>query len=73
MLAGTNRLNYNLYTNAGHTVVWGTTTPACGTTRTDNVASNTLQTDTIYGLIPHGQTGSRSGVYSDSLIVTITF
>jgi len=73
MLAGTARLNYNLYIDAAHTLVWGTTTPGCGTTRTDTVLGNTAQTDTIFGLIPQGQNGSPSGTYSDSLTVTITF
>lgn len=61
-------MNYNLYTNASHSVIWGD-----GTGSTSVVAgSGDGELHTIYGRAPAGQ-NLPAGSYSDTLIVTITF
>lgn len=72
MIGGTSRLEYNLYTDPVHASLWGTTIPPCGMALNDHPQNDTLQSDTIYGLIPRLQKLSP-GAYSDSLIITITF
>ncbi len=76
MTNGVSQLNYNLYTNAARTLVWGNGTG--GTRRIWNIyfllpIGNT-QTDnhTVYGRIFPGQNVSV-GNYLDTLIVTVTF
>ena len=65
------RLNYNLFTNAGRSSVWGDGAPGTSTVFLKNVKKNRPVTTTIYGRIPPGQDVS-AGSYSDSLTVTIT-
>jgi spore coat protein U-like protein len=65
------RLNYNLFTNAGRSTVWGNGAPGTSTVFLKNVPKNRPVVTTIYGRIPPGQDGSV-GTYSDSLTVTIT-
>jgi spore coat protein U domain-containing protein, fimbrial subunit CupE1/2/3/6 len=62
-------VNYELYSNAGRTVVWG------DTVSTDTVAgtgNGTSQTLTVYGRVPV-QTVSKPGAYSDTITITITY
>lgn len=64
-------LNYNLYTTAGRTTVWGD-----GTSSTATVAgtgSGAQQTVSVYGRIPSGQTTAQPDTYSDSVAVTVTY
>jgi spore coat protein U-like protein len=65
------RLNYNLFTNASRSVVWGDGTSGTATVVLRRVRRNRPQTATIYGRIPPGQNVSV-GSYSDTLTVTIT-
>lgn len=65
-------LNYNLFTNALRTVIWGNGTQGTSTITLKNVPKNKPQTVTIYGRIPAGQDVS-SGQYSDTLVVTIVW
>lgn len=68
-------LNYNLYTDSGHTLVWNS---SCGTG--NNCDSGTgagpgvgnEQTYTVYGQIPAGQ-NVPAGSYSDTITVTVNF
>jgi spore coat protein U-like protein len=62
---GSSHLNYNLYSDAGHTLVWNNNN-GIRTTR------NYPQTMTVYGRIPAGQTGP-AGIYTDAVLATITF
>ncbi len=76
MTNGVSQLNYNLYTNAARTFVWGNGTGGTrrvwnfyflqpiGSTRTDN--------HTVYGRIFPGQNVSV-GSYLDTLIVSVIF
>jgi spore coat protein U-like protein len=65
------RLNYNLFTNASMSVVWGDGTSGTSTVLLFKVNKNRPQTATIYGRIPPGQNVSV-GTYADTLTVTIT-
>lgn len=65
------RLNYNLFTNAGRSTVWGDGAPGTSTVFLKNVTKNRPVVTTIHGRIPAGQNVSV-GTYSDSLTVTIT-
>jgi spore coat protein U-like protein len=69
-------LNYNLYSNAGMTTVWGD-----GSGGTQYVSSlitvttagvNVNQSATIYGLVPAAQ-NARLGMSSDAITATVTY
>jgi spore coat protein U-like protein len=65
------RLNYNLFTNAGRSTVWGDGAPGTSTVFLKNVKKNRPEVTTIYGRVPPGQNVSVGG-YTDALTVTIT-
>ena len=71
MRSGSNSLDYNLYTDATRTSVWGD-----GRHGTDSVKVHPNKTESVsvnvYGRIPAGQ-NVRAGTYTDTLIVTIEF
>jgi len=67
-------LLYNLYTNAGHSTVWGD-----GTSGTSTVSDGylldlltTVRNYAVYGEMPAGQ-NVPAGVYSDALVVTVNY
>ncbi len=65
-------LEYNLYTSANRTQVWGDGNHGTSDTHFLNVRNNNNTPIIIYGLIPALQNIS-TGVYSDQLVVTITY
>lgn len=67
--AGAVALAYNLYTDAGHNMVWGD--GSAGTVSVHGTGSG--QTHTVYGRIPGGQTQAVAGVYTDVIVVTVEF
>jgi spore coat protein U-like protein len=81
MIKGTDRLDYNLYTNAARTIVWGD-----GTAGTGTVAALTIQSNgrflnhnrsrnfaiPAYGRIPANQ-DAVPGAYSDTITVTMSY
>ena len=68
MSSGANQLNYNLYTDATYTSVWGD-----GTGGSSVVNGNALTANhTVYGRIPARQ-NVPVGNYADTITVTITF
>jgi spore coat protein U-like protein len=74
MASGSNRLNYNLYTDLTHLLVWGD-----GTSGTSQVSAGFLVVvlgitahHTVYGRIPARQNASV-GSYSDTITVTVNF
>ena len=69
--SSSDRLNYNLFVNAGRSTVWGDGAPGTSTVPLKNVKKNRPVVTPIYGRIPAGQDVSV-GSYSDSLTVTIT-
>ena len=66
-LGGT--LNYALYRDSGRTSNWGST---IGTDTQAGTGNGLLQNLTVYGRIPSGQT-PQSGVYSDTVTITLTY
>ncbi len=69
MTNGLYQLNYNLYTDATRSVIWGDGAGGTGT------VGGTWTADvnhTVYGSIPAGQ-NAYVGSYSDSITVTLTF
>jgi spore coat protein U-like protein len=67
MSSGAYTLNYNLYTTATRTIVWGD-----GSAGTSAPTLSATGTYTIYGRIPPLQ-NVGAGTYSDSVSVTITY
>lgn len=73
MKNGASTLQYNLYTSAARSQVWGN-----GTGGSVNVTNNFAallsvdQTTTVYGRIPAGQ-NVPAGTYADTIVVTVTF
>lgn len=68
-LTPANTLNYNLYSNAGRTVIWGNTIGSNTVTGTGNGLAQNL---TVYGRIANG-TAANTDTYSDTITVTVTY
>ncbi|MCX7982833.1 MAG: spore coat U domain-containing protein [Syntrophales bacterium] len=67
---GSELLNYNLYTDASRSTIWGDGT---GGTRTVTQRVNRTTVNlTVYGRIPAGQDVSV-GQYSDILVITVNY
>jgi spore coat protein U-like protein len=71
MTAGSDLLNYNIYTSAARTTVWGDGTASTGTI--GGTGSGSAQSVTVYGRIAGGQTGVPVGSYADTVAVTISY
>jgi spore coat protein U-like protein len=69
MMNGANSLNYNLYTNAGRTLVWG---DGSGGSLTLTGLGNGKTTLNVFGQIPPGQ-NAKVGIYTDNIVVTVNF
>lgn len=79
LASGANRLNYNLYTSAARTTVWGDgsggSAKVNGSITTSLLALVCLagsNNHTVYGRIPAAQ-NAAGGVYSDTITVTVTY
>jgi spore coat protein U-like protein len=71
--SGSNTLNYNLYTTASDTTVWGDGTAGTATVTATYPSTNAPPVNvTVYALIP-AQQNAISGSYSDSITATVTF
>ena len=72
MLSGVaNYMNYQIYTDAARTSIWGSgITGGSTVTRTGTGAADPI---TAYGRIPAGQTSLPAGAYSDTVTATVTF
>lgn len=70
-----NDLNYQLYTTAANTSVWGDGTGVTSTQTYNSISSATVQPFTVYGTIPAQQNVavSASNTYQDTITVTVTF
>ena len=73
----TNFVNYDLYTDAGRTSAWTTTTSATsctGGTSTciTDTGTGVSQPITVYGRVP-SQSSALPGSYADTVLVTVTF
>lgn len=70
MTDSTNNLQYNLYTSAARTTIWGDGTGATATV--PGTGSGTLQTLDVYGRVPASQ-NIPIGTYTDSITAEVTF
>ena len=71
MTSGANLLNYNIYTTAARTTVWGSGSGGTGTlTGTGN---GSIQAVTVFGRVASGQTSVPAGAYADTVAVTVTY
>ena len=70
MEAGALTVNYLLFSDAGRSNLWGDGT--LGTTTLAGSGNGAAQVIPVYGRIPSGQ-APGTGVYSDTVTVTITF
>lgn len=68
MLNGTNRLNYNLYTDALRTTLWGND----ATTDVEGLGTGLSVPLVVYGRIPAGQTVGAAS-FTDTITVTLEF
>ncbi len=71
MTAGANLLNYNIYTTAARTIVWGNGTGGTGTI--PGTGTGLTQAVTVYGRVNSGQTSVPAGSYADTVAVTVTY
>jgi spore coat protein U-like protein len=75
LTSGSWNLNYNLYTNAARTVVWGNGT---GGSQSQTLSGGTVSggrrrfSRTVYGRIP-GQQNVGVGSYGDTVVMTVIF
>jgi spore coat protein U-like protein len=67
--AGTDRMDYDLYQDAGRTTHWG---DRSGRDTVEVLTTGAQQTVTVYGEIPGGQR-VRQGTYSDVITVQLLF
>ena len=69
-----NHLNYNLYTQAARTTVWGDGTAGTVTVSDSYTAIGLSETRnyTVYGLLPALQ-AVPAGAYTDTITVTVTY
>jgi spore coat protein U-like protein len=67
--SGAQSLNYNLYTSAARTMVWGDGTAGTHTMSAGKNASTVLD---VFGSIPEGQ-DPTVGNYTDNIVVTVNF
>ena len=72
MANGADLLNYSLFTDSARTQLWGDGIEGATATFNDT-GTGTVQTRTVYGLIPAGQTGLPAGVYADAVQVTVSY
>ncbi|WP_280816185.1 spore coat U domain-containing protein [Variovorax sp. TBS-050B] len=62
---------YQLYRDAGRTLVWGNTTGAGGNT-VSKTADGTVQSAQVFGRVPP-QTTPAAGTYLDTVVITVTY
>lgn len=76
MASGVNTLNYNLFTDATRSVIWGNgtggTSLVSGSFNLNPGQPIQIQTRTVYGRIPRAQ-DAVIGAYLDSITVTLIF
>lgn len=70
MSSGVDQLGYQLFIDASRLTVWGDGTG--GTSVVNGSAGPGGSSHTVYGRVPHQQF-ARPGIYSDSLLVTVSF
>ncbi len=76
MASGANLLNYDLYTSSAYAAIWGDGTAGSQTVTgsvTILLLAGTTQIIPVSGRIPGSQSTAKTGVYSDALVVTVTY
>jgi spore coat protein U-like protein len=75
--SGTNKLQYNLYTTVGATTIWGDNTAGTGILSGTGagMAAGSAVPFTVFGQLPDNafNQGAPSGVYNDTITVTVTY
>ncbi len=64
-----NTIDYSLYSDSGHTTVWGNTV---GTDTVSATGNGAAQNFTVYGRVPP-QTTPAAAIYADTVTVTVTY
>jgi spore coat protein U-like protein len=72
MTKGAETLQYNLYTNAARTTIWGDGTGGTSVYTRANPPNNSNVNVTIYGRVPAGQDVS-AGSFADTISATVNF
>lgn len=77
MSMGASRLQYNLYTTAAHTTVWGDGTQSTATVSGvgRGLMSGAQITQTVYGQVPDAAANVdlAPGLYTDTITVTVSY
>lgn len=75
MASGVNTLQYNLYTTAAASTVFGDGTGGTGTGTGTGAGVATANAMTVYGQLPDSATNQAAvpGAYSDTITVTVTY
>ena len=63
-------LGYKLFRDSNRTLNWGNT---AGSDTVSGTGTGLVQTVSVYGQVPAGQTGQPPGSYSDTITATITY
>jgi len=69
MQSGAEKLNYGIFSDAAHNVVWGNTV---GQT-VSGIGTGVAQSIPVYGQIPVPTTAPKPGAYSDTVTATLTY
>jgi len=69
MTNGGNTVTYSLYTDSGHSTVWGNT---AGTDTVSATGTGASQSFTIYGQVP-AQTTPAPALYTDTITLTVSY
>jgi len=69
MVSGTSNLNYQLYSDASRTKIWGNTT---GTDTVTGVGTGTATDHTVFGAVPAAQV-VPAGDYADTITVRVYY
>jgi spore coat protein U-like protein len=72
MVKGADELNYNLYADSAHMMVWGDGTGGTVTQSLTGIITLGSTKYTVFGLVDAGQYPAP-GTYSDSITVTVNF
>ena len=75
MVSGGNTLSYNVYRGSLAGGVWGATCAGdpSGQIQTTNGNPVASTTNVLYGQLPAGQFNAGVGIYSDTLVLTVTY
>lgn len=74
MANGADTMQYNLYTDAARSTVWGNSAVAPTWVSGTGAGLGTAQVLTVYGRVPSGQTNLAVGTYTETAVtVTVTY